>query len=359
MSETNEKWIYDITEFPYKREISKRVTYPFFLLNKVTGGGEIGNVIILFSKTNNGKSELMMQFITHWAQTGEKVCAMLGEHTYKKAQELLFKKVSKYDKDKWQTKAVTDNEGKDIGIYETFISKEDEENAIHTLKGKVYLYNTNKGFSLEKILQGFQAGYDIGCTVFVLDNQMMIDLETNYELREQTDNTERLRQWAKKHQVIVFLVAHARKIEVNRIRLTESDINGSSNISNKAQTIMTITRTDTLNPTTKEYKDYARLLELNYIDIHKCNAILEVVKEKNAKGGFVPLKWFESTKTFREVYDPEMTKKKQEDAKKREQKYGKQNNDDIDVEQPVLFNPHPEEMVELTPSMLDSLPWDD
>ena len=54
-----------------------------------------------------------------------------------------------------------------------------------------------------------------------------------------------------------------------------------------------------------------------------------------------------------------MTKKKQEDAKKIEQKYGKQNNDDIDVEQPVLFNPHPEEMVELTPSMLDSLPWED
>lgn len=358
MSETNEKWIYDITEFPYKREISKRVTYPFFLLNKVTGGGEIGNVIILFSKTNNGKSELMMQFITHWAQTGEKVCAMLGEHTYKKAQELLFKKVSKYDKDKWQTKAVTDNEGKDIGIYETFISEEDEKSAIETLKGKVYLYNTNKGFSLNNIIEGFEEGFKIGCTIFVLDNQMMIDLETNSELREQTDNTERLRQWAKKHKVVVFLVAHSRKIEVNRIRLTESDIAGSSNIGNKAQTIMSITRVDTLNPTTKEYKDYARLLELNYIDIHKCNAILEVVKEKNAKGGFVPLKWFESTKTFREVYDPEMAQRKQKDAKERDLKYDKQN-EDIALEKPVLYNPQESDLVPLQPSMLDSLPWDD
>lgn len=356
MSEREEKWIYDITEFPYKREISKRVTYPFFLLNKATGGGEVGNVVILFSKTNNGKSELMMQFITHWAQTGEKVCAMLGEHTYKKAQELLFKKVSRYDKDKWETKGLADAEGKDIGIYETFISKEDEQNAINTLKGKVYLYNTNKGFTLDKILEGFQKGYEIGCTIFVLDNQMMIDLESNFELREQTDNTERLRQWAKKRQVIVFLVAHARKIEVNRIRLTENDINGSSNISNKAQTIMTITRTDTLNPITKEYKDYARLLELNYIDIKKCSGILEVVKEKNAKGGFVPLKWFESTKTFREVYDQEMMQKKQEDNDKRNKHYEKGNDEDVKVEQPVLFTQ--EEMVELPASALDSLPWD-
>lgn len=357
MSDKQEKWIYDITEFPYKREISKRVTYPFFLLNKATGGGEVGNVVILFSKTNNGKSELMMQFITHWAQIGEKVCAMLGEHTYKKAQELLFKKVSKYDKDKWQTKALVDDEGKDIGIYETFISEEDEQNAINTLKGKVFLYNTNKGFSLDKILEGFQKGYEIGCTIFVLDNQMMIDLESNFELREQTDNTEKLRQWAKKRQVIIFLVAHARKIEINRIRLTENDINGSSNISNKAQTIMTITRTDTLNPITKEYKDYSRLLELNYIDIKKCNAILEVVKEKNAKGGFVPLKWYESTKTFREVYDQEMLQKKQEDYEKRDQKY-REKEEDSKYEDPVRFSDVKDvQMEEIQDSMLDELEW--
>ena len=29
-----------------------------------------------------------------------------------------------------------------------------------------------------------------------------------------------------------------------------------------------------------------------------------MVKEKNGRLGFVPLKWYESTKTYREVYKP-------------------------------------------------------
>ena len=123
------------------------------------------------------------------------------------------------------------------------------------------------------------------------------------ELAEQRDNVEKLRQWAKNHQVVVYLILHARKIEIGRIRLTEFDIAGSSNIANKATTIISIIRTNNLNPNTKEYKEYAKLLELNNINIEETDAMLEVVKEKNGRGcGFVPLKWYESTKTFREVY---------------------------------------------------------
>lgn len=333
-----EKLIYDITEFEYKREITKRLPYPFFGLNKITGAAEVGNVIIIFSKTNSGKSELITQFMSHWCETGEKVVAMLGEHTMRKAQALLYKKVSHYDKDKWITKSYgKDKNGKDLGIYETFISEEDEKKAISIFKDKLFLYDSRKGFGLKDVVRGYEQGIKKGCSVAVLDNQMMLDLETNLELREQGDNTEYLRQWGKLHQVPVFLIGHARKIEPTRIRLTENDLAGSSNIANKATTIMTLTRLDTLDPSTKEYREYAKLLELNYIDIKKCDAIIEVVKEKNGTGGFVGLKWYESTKTFREVYDPEMIKRKEDDKKTKDEKFANKENEELD--KPVNFLP--------------------
>lgn len=294
--------IYDITRFEYKREITQRCLYPFYSLNRLTGGAEVGNLNILFSKTNQGKSEMSMQFMTQWIKDGKKVCAMLGEHSMRKAQALLYKKITTYNPDTWITKRL-ENNGKYTGISETFISEEDERNAYDFYKDNLFLYDTRNGFKLETILQGFEEGYKRGCEVFLLDNGMMLDLETSNELLEQKDNAERLRQWAKHHNVVVFLVLHARKVEVGRIRLTEYDINGSSNIPNKGTTIMYVLRTDTLNPNTKEYKDFAELLKLNKIDINECNAIIEVVKEKNGRVGFVPLKWFESTKTYREVYN--------------------------------------------------------
>ena len=306
----NKKLIYDITQFEYKRELPKRYLYPFYTLNKLTGGAETA-LNILFSKTNQGKSEASMQFICQWIKDGHKVCAMLGEHTMRKAQALLYKKVSMYNSETWETVRL-DNNGKYTGISETFISKDDEEKAIEIFKGNLFLYDTRNGFRLEDIIAGFEAGLEQGCDICLLDNGMMIDLETSNELLEQRDNAERLRQWAKQHQVPVFLILHARKVEYGRIRLNEYDIAGSSNIPNKATTIMSITRTDLLNPNSKEYKDYAKLLELNKINIAECDSIIEVLKEKNGKCGFVPLKWYESTKTYREVYNRDYLNKQEE-----------------------------------------------
>jgi hypothetical protein len=294
--------IYDITVFDYKRELTERVLYPFYNLNKATGGGEVGALNIIFSRTNQGKSELAMQFMCHWVQNGIKVCSMLGEHTMRKAQSLLYKKVSMYNSQTWK-KVELMNGDKHTGVSETFISEEDERNAVSIFKDKLFLYDTRNGFALDNILDGFEDGFKKGCKVFLLDNGMMLDMESSNELAEQRDNVEKLRQWAKNHQVVVYLILHARKIEIGRIRLTEFDIAGSSNIANKATTILSIIRTNNLNPNTKEYKEYAKLLELNNIKIEDTDAMLEVVKEKNGRGcGFVPLKWYESTKTFREVY---------------------------------------------------------
>lgn len=297
----NTSRLIDITQIKYERQLSQRVLYPFRKLNRLTGGGELGGLVILFSKTNQGKSEATMQFIVKWISSGHKVLAMMGEHAKEKVQQLMYKKVSKYNPETWKTVKLEEN-GKETGVEEIFIDNQQEEFAKRFYSGNFFLYDTNKGFTLKDILWGFKEGLTAGCKVFVLDNQMMIDIETSNELLEQKDTTEKLRQWARKNNALIFMVSHSRKVEPTRIRLVETDINGSSNISNKATTIMTITRTDTLDINSKEYKDYSKLLEYNGIKIEETDSILEVVKEKNGVGlGFVPLKWNKESKVYQEV----------------------------------------------------------
>lgn len=361
MENKSKQLIYDITDFEYKREISQRLTYPFYKLNQITGGAEEGTLIYIFGKSNQGKSELVMQFLTHWIDYGVKTCAMLGEHTLKKSQQLLYKKVSRYNEDSWiNVKYGEDKNGRDWGIYETFVSYEDEQKAISLFKNNLFLYDTKNGFTLKNILDAFEQGYQKGCKAFLLDNNMMIDLESDSENREESNNTERLRQWAQKHNVPIFIVAHSRKVDVGRIRLELYDIAGSSNIGNKTNTAITITRTNILNPNTKEFKEYARLLELNYINIHKCDAILEVVKEKNGKGvGFVPLKWFENTKTFKEVYDDEMIKKKEADREEKQKAYESRKQGITNDDKAVMYVPKGTQsfLDEISFEEVDSLPF--
>lgn len=260
----------------------------------------MGGLVMLFSKTNQGKSEATMQFVVKWIASGHKVFSIFAEHSSEKSQQLLYKKITKFDKEKWKTVELKEN-GKSTGVTEMFIGYNDLEYAKKFYKNRFYLYDTNNGFSINNIFDGMNEALEKGCSVFVVDNQMMIDTQTSNELLEQKDNTERLRQWAKHNNVLVFLVAHARKVEPQRIRLNEYDILGSSNIANKATTIMTITRTDTLDINTKEYKDYSNLLKHNGINIEEIDSVIEVVKEKNGVGlGFVPLNWVRESKVYKE-----------------------------------------------------------
>lgn len=299
----------DITSIPYDRNLVPRVTYPFFTLNCLTGGAEEGSVNIICSSSDNGKSTLTMNFIDNFIRDGEKVVAFLGEHTFRKAQSIFYKQITTYDKDVFEYVPYEKN-GKIVkGIGDTFINKEAEEKAKRFFKGKLFLYNTLAyNPTMQNIISIFnEARAREGARVFVIDNMMQISYDRpNQELQEQRDNAEMLRQWAIQTNSIVFFIMHLKKFaDRNVIKVSMDDIAGSSNVANKANTIMSIVRTDKLNKNTNEYKNFAKLVEMNNFDIENCDAVIDILKVKSnsntAKLGMVGLQFYSSTQSYREV----------------------------------------------------------
>lgn len=95
-----------------------------------------------------------------------------------------------------------------------------------------------------------------GCRVFILDNYMMIDLNKNNDKYEAEKKfVKKLKDMAKKHKLIIHLVAHPRKTDLVT-KINKMDVAGSANITNLADYVMGVHRT-----TSAEKEKYCDELE--------------------------------------------------------------------------------------------------
>lgn len=111
-------------------------------------------------------------------------------------------------------------------------------------KGKVLVYDDSQDTSAKAILNKMEEmARKRGTKVFLIDNLMMVDLECSEEARLEAEKTfvKDLIMFAKKFNVLVFLVAHPRKISSDQ-RVTKEDIAGSGNIVNLAHTVFSVHR---------------------------------------------------------------------------------------------------------------------
>ena len=134
-----------------------------------------------------------------------------------------------------------------IHIIENHTKKEIRE----WYKGRIFLYDNDLDRTPEAILHKMEElARKYGTKVFVLDNLMMIDFkcgEDSIYIR-QKDFIIKLRDFANKYNVWVFLVAHPRKLmEIKR--LSKLDVGGSGSITDAAHYVMALHRY-----TTKEKK---------------------------------------------------------------------------------------------------------
>jgi archaellum biogenesis ATPase FlaH/5S rRNA maturation endonuclease (ribonuclease M5) len=111
-------------------------------------------------------------------------------------------------------------------------------------KGRLFLYDDDLDRTPETILSKMEElARKRGTKVFVLDNLMMIDfkcVEENIYIK-QKEFVIKLRDFAKKFGVWVFLVAHPRKLMEIR-RLTKLDVGGSGAITDAAHYVMGLHR---------------------------------------------------------------------------------------------------------------------
>lgn len=109
--------------------------------------------------------------------------------------------------------------------------------------GRVMVYDDSVDTTASTLLKKMEEmARKFGTRVFLIDNLMMVDLECDEESRLQAEKNfiKDLINFAKKFNVLVFLVAHPRK--VGDVRVTKEDIAGSSNIVNLAHMVFSVHR---------------------------------------------------------------------------------------------------------------------
>ena len=83
-----------------------------------------------------------------------------------------------------------------------------------------------------------------GVKVFIIDNLMKIDLENSYknEYIAQKIFVNKLKNFARKYNVIVHLVAHPKKPQAGNTKITKFDVAGTGDITNLADYVISISR---------------------------------------------------------------------------------------------------------------------
>lgn len=107
--------------------------------------------------------------------------------------------------------------------------------------GKFFLYNNEYSNKWEQIFNDMKELLVLGVRVFILDNLFSLDIDvfSGDSNKQQKELTNQLRDFAKKNNVHIILVAHPRKTTTF---IRKNDISGSANITDAADNIFIIHR---------------------------------------------------------------------------------------------------------------------
>ncbi len=220
----------------YSLDETEKIETGFKILDNRILGFVTGSLSILTGYAGNGKSTMVNQmFIAESISQGYKVFAYSPELTNSNFKNWLYSTIADeedfyYDNDarNYKLKSGTD-ELIDKWIYD-----------------KLYIYNDNSIVSSEtKLLSDMeQLAKKKDVRVFIIDNLMKIQLENSFtnEYLAQKNFVNKLKEFAKKYKAVVHLVAHPRKSNGASKKISIFDIAGSSDITNLADYVMSISR---------------------------------------------------------------------------------------------------------------------
>lgn len=239
---------------------------------------------------------------------GEKVFYFNGEQTKDDFKNNLYKQsVARED--------IYGKQYKDSCVFDFFVAEKEIERLNRLYGDALIVYNNEAKRTIEFLLKAMEeVRKKYGVRVFMLDNFMQIDTQSNDEYREQKDIMEKLRTFAVNKNVHIHLVAHQKKTDKQNPRITIYDVLGSSNLVNKAYNVISIIRVDNLDEESPEYKRLGKMMMEARYDIEQSSSILEVLKTKGVSCGVVGLVYDDRTKTFCE--QPKIVSEKYEKMKK-------------------------------------------
>ena len=303
------KYIIDFSTIPYKRELEERALTPFRTLNFLTGGFELGEITIIAGESGAGKTTLVSMCVSEIIKHDKCLC-IFGESTIEKQAHAHYRQMTPFDdKDFSFVNYYKDGVKTNIGKY--FVSESAEAKIKEMTRKKLFYYDPRGGMDIKTILEVLKIAHEKGgIKYFVIDNIMQISLDTNDEVREMKDNFEELRRFVIDNKVHIIVLAHYRKsIESGIFRRRLEEIAGTSAIGNKCATALNIIRLDNVDKKTKYAKSFAKLLEANGYNFEECDAVIEVLKTRHNKLGFVALKYDKRRNLYYELHSNNIQEK--------------------------------------------------
>lgn len=250
---------------------------------------------------NCGKSTLASQIVSEIIKHDKCFC-IFGESTIEKQAHAQYRQMTPYnDNDYTFINYYKDGQKTNVGKF--FVSESAEKKIKEMTAKRLFYYDPRGGMDIKSIMAVLEIAHTKGgINYFVIDNIMQIETTTNDEVKEMKDSFEQLRRFVIDNKVHCIVLAHYRKSNdygVFRRRLEE--IAGTSAIGNKCATALNIIRLDKVDRESKYSKAFAKLLEKNGYNFDDCDAVIEVLKTRHNKLGFVGIAYNRRTNTYYEL----------------------------------------------------------
>ena len=295
------EYIVDFSTIPYERKLEERALYPFRTLNFLTGGMELGEISIIAGETGSGKTTLASMCVNEIIKHDKCFC-IFGESTLEKQAHAQYRQMTPNDDSNYSFVNYYKN-GEKTNVGKFYVSETAERQIKEQTAKRLFYYDPRGGMDIDSILAVMEVAYKGGgIKYFVLDNIMQIETSTNDEVKEMKDSFEKLRRFIIDNKLHCVVLAHYRKSQdYGMFRRRLEEIAGTSAIGNKCATALNIMRLDNVDKMSKYSRNFAVLLERNGYDFMECDAVIEVLKTRHNKLGFVGLKYNKRTNTYFEL----------------------------------------------------------
>ena len=196
-------------------------------------GMVFGSLNVLSGRNGSGKSTILNQiYIAEAIAQGYKAFLFSGELVAGNVKYWLLQTLANEEQ-------FAEYTAKDGHKYKK-VTIQSKEKIIEDIKDKFFLYD-NDDCRIESIIDKMTIlAKRYGVRVFVIDNLMTIESNYKDKYEAETDIVKKLKNFAKKYNALVHLVAHPRK-SINE-EIEKDDVAGSANITNLADYVTTISR---------------------------------------------------------------------------------------------------------------------
>ena len=196
-------------------------------------GMVFGSLNVLSGRNGSGKSTILNQiYIAEAIAQGYKTFLFSGELIGGNVKYWLLQTLANEEQ-------FAEYTAKDGHKYKK-VTIQAKEKIVNDMKDGFFLYDSDD-YRIEAIIEKMTVlAKRYGVRVFVIDNLMTVESSLKDKYEAETDIVKKLKNFAKKYNAIVHLVAHPRKSMNDEIE--KDDVAGSANITNLADYVTTISR---------------------------------------------------------------------------------------------------------------------